>query len=80
MPKKNYTFHVYCSFRLQYTFTEHEVERDPGGDETDFEPTDEALETLEGELQEYLGENYVVYDIDVSADSTSFRVSEEDEG
>ena len=79
MSSKNYTFHVYCSFKIQYTFTEDEVDRDPGGDETDFEPTDEALQALEHELQEFLGENYVIDDVDASADSNSFIAAEEDE-
>ncbi|MBI1918905.1 MAG: hypothetical protein HYS12_29805 [Planctomycetes bacterium] len=72
MTAKNYTFYVYCTFRMQYIFNEDEVQRDPGGDETDFEPKDEALEALERELAEYLSETYPVTDVDASADSNSF--------
>jgi hypothetical protein len=49
---------------MQYTFTSDEVQPDPGGDETDFEPKDEALEALERELEGYLSENYPVTDVD----------------
>lgn len=75
---KSYVFHVYCTFKMQYTFNEDEVHRDPGGDKTDFEPNDEALEALDRELEEYLSENYVVSDVDSSADSQSFIALEED--
>lgn len=72
MGAKNYTFQVFCSFKMQYTFAEDEVARDPGGDETDFEPKDEALEALELELNELLSSNYPVSDVDASADSNGF--------
>ena len=49
-----------CSFNLQYSFTESEVEQDPGGDEGDFNPTDEAIQTLEKDLQKTLGDDYVI--------------------
>ena len=72
MVAKHYVFDVYCSFKMQYTFTEDEVQLDPGGDDSDFEPTDEALEALEHRLDEYLVGNYCVAEVDASADSNSF--------
>ena len=67
--KKKYTFTVCCTFNVQFTFDESEVEPDPGGDETDVEPKDEALETLEREIESYLSEQYGVFDFDASTDS-----------
>ena len=66
---KHYTFHVYATVKMQFTFTEAEVEHDPDGDDTAVEPTAEALGALERELEEYLGQNYVVDEIEVSSDS-----------
>jgi hypothetical protein len=80
MAAKHYTFDVYCTFKMQYTFSADEVQRDPGGDETDFEPKDEALEALERELEGYLSENYPVADVDASADSNSFLGVDEEHG
>ena len=67
----HYTFYVSCSFRMQYTFTEKEVQADPGGNEKDFEPTDEALRALEQDLADHLGQNYTVTDVQADADSDS---------
>jgi hypothetical protein len=72
MGTKHYTFYVYCTFRMQYTFTADEVQEDPDGDAADLEPKDEALRVLERELAEYLSENYPVSEVDASADSDSF--------
>ena len=68
---RHYTFNLLCSFRMQFTFTEKEVQPDPDGDEKDFEPTDEALRALEQEVAEHLGQNYAVSDVEVDADSDS---------
>ena len=48
--KKLYTFNVGCSFELQYTFTESQVEPDHESDEGAVEPTSEAIRELEKEL------------------------------
>lgn len=68
---RHYTFSVLCSFHMQFTFTEKEVQPDPDGGKKDFEPTDKALRALEEELAECLGQNYVVTDVEVDADSDS---------
>ena len=62
--QKIYTYRVLCSFELQYSFNESEVERDWDGDETDFSPTDEAISALEQELLQTLQNNYVVESVD----------------
>lgn len=69
MGERRYTFHVYCTFRTQYTFMGHEVERDPDSGEGSFEPTDAALKAVESALTEYLGNNYAVDRLEVSTDS-----------
>lgn len=67
--KKTYTYLVSCSFELQYTFTESEVEQDPEGDEGDVCPTDDALATLERDLLDTLGDNYAIESLEACADS-----------
>jgi hypothetical protein len=67
--KRIYTYNVICSFNLQYSFTESEVEQDPGGDEGDFNPTDKAIRTLEKDLQETLGHNYAITKFEAYAES-----------
>ena len=69
MTKKKYTFSVSCTFTMQHTFDESEIEPDPDGDETAVEPTDRALLALARELEEALLEAYVVSDLDASSDS-----------
>jgi hypothetical protein len=68
--KKIYTYDVMCSFSLQYSFTESEVEPDPEGGKGDFIPTDEAIHNLEKELTEAIGFNYCVsnFQVDVESD------------
>jgi len=67
--KKIYTFNVICSFNLQYSFSETEVEPDPEGGKGDFIPTDEAIENLEKELTEAIENNYPITDFQVDVDS-----------
>lgn len=67
--KKIYTFDVTCSFSLQYSFTESEVEPDPEGGKGDFIPTDEAISTLEKELTDVIGFNYCVSDFQADVES-----------
>lgn len=74
---RSYTFMVYCSFKMQHTFLEDEVQIDPDGDGEEFEPTSVALATLEQELEEYLFSSYGAGDVDVSADSNSFLGSDD---
>ena len=69
MTQKKYTFSVCCSFTIQHTFDESEIELDPGGDGTDVEPTDRALLALARELEEVLSAQYSVSDFDASSDS-----------
>ena len=68
--EKYYTYRVSVSFNLQYTFKENEVQsaEGEGGDENDFEPTDEALIELEKEIEEYLLENYPVDTVEAWAE------------
>jgi len=67
--KKTYTYDVMCSFNLQYSFTESEVEPDPEGGKGDFIPTDEAISNLEKKLTEAIGLNYCVSNLRVDAES-----------
>ena len=69
MTVKKYTFRVFCTFEVQHTFGENEVEPDPDGDDTDVEPTDDALQAYGRELESYLAEHYSVSDVEVSTDS-----------
>jgi hypothetical protein len=71
MTQKRYTFSVVCSFTMQHTFDESEIEPDPGGNESDVEPTDRALLALACELEELLSTHYSVFDVDASSDSDS---------
>ena len=75
----SYTFNLVCSFELQYTFSESEVELDSGSDsEKDFCPTDAALQALAREMTEVLGQNWPVCSFEAHADSDSLlRVVEE---
>lgn len=66
---KHYTFYVYTTFKMQYTFTENEVEPDEDAGDGAVEPTSDALNALQLELQECLGQNYSVEEIEVSTDS-----------
>jgi hypothetical protein len=70
--KRIYTYMVTCSFRLQYSFVESEVEQDPGGDEGELQPTDKALRVLEKDLTEILGQDYCVTDLQAKAESDQF--------
>ncbi len=67
--KKIYTYKVICSFNVQFSFTESEVEPDPGGAKGDFNPTDKALRALKEELRDTLGYNYAVSEVEAYAES-----------
>ncbi len=66
---KRYTFRVFCTFEVQHTFGENEVQPDSDGDATDVEPTDDALQALGREFESYLAERYAVSAVEVSTDS-----------
>lgn len=69
----HYTFKVYCSFDIQHTFAENEVQIDPDGDgENDFEPTEEALAALAEELAECLFNRCGPVNLKAVADSLTF--------
>jgi hypothetical protein len=78
--KKIYTFRVQCSFELECSFTEDEVEPEPGGTDEDFNPTDEAILTLEKELREALGANYHVTSLEAFAESDELIGISDEEG
>lgn len=63
-----YTYHVHCSFRLQFTFSQDEVVAAEEGKEGDLDPTQAALDGLASDLQECLTENFAVTDVQVHAD------------
>ena len=65
----HYTFRVHVYFEIQYTFTGAEVQRDWGGAPSDFEPTEKALADLQNEMEEYVGGNYSVDELEVDAES-----------
>jgi hypothetical protein len=67
--KKIYTYDVICSFNLQYSFTESEVEPDPEGGKSDFIPTDEAIRNLEKVLTEAIGFNFSVTNLQADVES-----------
>lgn len=66
-----YTFNVQCSFDVQYTFNESEIESDPDGEEGSVRPTEAALQALEGELYNALHQNHAVDKVMAWADSDS---------
>ena len=78
VPMKHYTFVMTCSFGMQFTFTEHEVEPDTGGLEGDVVPTDDALLRLQAELKEYLGQSYSVEKMEVYSDSDALLGVDDD--
>ena len=58
MPKKHFTYKVACSFNMQFTFPESDVEQSDEGGEGDMSPTDSALEALGKEIEECLCERF----------------------
>jgi hypothetical protein len=64
-----YTYDVVCTFSLQYSFRESEVEQDPEGAEGDLQPREDALTALENELTEVIMQNYVVTEMTAEAES-----------
>jgi len=58
MAKKHFTYIVACSFKMQFTFTDSEVEQSDEGDGGDMSPTDAAMEALCKEIEECLGRHF----------------------
>lgn len=65
----HYTFNVTCSFDMQFTFTERDVEQDSEGNTDDFVPTEEAMLQLEVELREHLEQKFGAANVEVYTDS-----------
>jgi len=74
---KTYTYRVICSFTVQHSFTESEVEQDPGGHASDVVPTDEALSALREELEAALVEDHAVSCFDIHAESDDLLGTDE---
>jgi len=53
---------------MPYSFSEDEVIEADGGDENDFEPTDDVLINLQNELKLHLLKKWSVEKVDVEAD------------
>jgi ankyrin repeat protein len=68
--KLNFVVRIYCSFDIQQTFLENEVQPDSEGGDGDFEPTANALEVFSQELTNYLREQYTVSDIAIDETET----------
>ena len=69
MARKHFTYNVSVSFKMQFTFSESEVEQSDEGNEGDMSPTDAALEALDKEIAECLGEHFAgVKKVDAWAD------------
>jgi len=68
---KLYTYNVSFSFNMQFTFPASDVQPSEEGGENDLTPTDEAIKSLEKEVEEYLLQNYPVTDLEAFADFDS---------
>lgn len=58
MAKRHFTYMVACSFQMQFTFTDSEVEQSDEGAEGDMSPSEAALASLGQEIEECLGEQF----------------------
>lgn len=77
---KSYTYQVRCTFTVQFTFSEREIKSAEEGTEGDVDPTQEALDELAAELQEYLSQNYAVSDVQAHADFDDLLGVNSDDG
>lgn len=68
---KSYTYSVTCSFQLQYTFTQDEVEQAKEGGDGDFDPSADALEKLAAEIGDCVAEQFTVSEVEAWADFDS---------
>jgi hypothetical protein len=79
MPSKHFTYRIACSFEMQFTFDESEVEQSDEGGAGDLSPTDRVLEELGQEIQECLSAQFGGVDkIEVSADFDDMLGTTED--
>ena len=69
---KHYTYDVLVSFKMQFTFSEKEVQSSEEEDKNVFDPSDEALTHLEKELKEFLSQKYPVDEIEAWVDFDGF--------
>lgn len=75
---KHYTFNLVCSFTMQFTFPEREVQQDADGADGDVEPTDAALAQVETELKEHLQQIFPVDKVEIFADSDNLLGVDDD--
>jgi hypothetical protein len=75
---KHYTFNVVCSFTMQFTFTEYEVQPGSDGSESDVVPLDSELTKIEVELRNLLSQHYSVGEVDLYAGSDALLGIEND--
>jgi hypothetical protein len=75
--ERYHTFTVSVDFKIQFTFTEKDVELSEEGGEDNIDPTDKALAELEQEITEYLSNNYVVSGVNAYADFDSLLGTDE---
>ena len=66
--KKYYTYMISCSFKMQYTFTEKEVEQAEEGGEGDLDPIEDALMDLEKTIKDRLEPHWAVSDVEAWTD------------
>ena len=69
MNQRSYTFSVQCSFAIQHTFIDSEIEQDPEGKEGDVHPTNAALQALALDLATNLQGCYPVREVHAEASS-----------
>jgi hypothetical protein len=64
---KHFTFNVRCVFEMQFTWPASQVEDAAGldgrEDDSEAEPTGDALVALENELHQYLSQHYAVSNV-----------------
>jgi hypothetical protein len=68
VAEKYYTYMILCSFKIQYTFTEKEVEQAEEGGEGDLDPTEDALMDLERTIKDCLDPDWAVSDVEAWTD------------
>jgi hypothetical protein len=76
---EHYAFTVVGSFKMQYTYSDQEVQPDADGNDADVEPTEEAQRQLEGRLTECLGREFALMgNVEVFADSDALLGVDDD--
>ncbi|MEP7282789.1 MAG: hypothetical protein ABI696_12485 [Rubrivivax sp.] len=74
-----YTYNVTCSFTVQYTFTENEVEQAVEGGEGDLDPTSVALAEMAAEVRDCLADRFGIVEVEAWADFDELLGDEEDD-